>query len=77
MISRNLELDEDETTIRQAVAGLCEQEQIISKMCYGLSGRRKMIQMKVAGVLGISQSNIPLLEKKSISRLKKEIESKV
>ena len=46
-------------------------------MRYGLSGRREMTQKEVADVLGISQSYISRLEKKIISRLKKEIETKV
>ena len=76
-VSRELERDEDEKTIRQAVAGLCERERIIIEMRYGLSGRREMTQKEVADVLGISQSYISRLEKKIISRLKKEIETKV
>ena len=76
-VSRDLERDEDEKTIRQAVAGLCERERIIIEMRYGLSGRREMTQKEVADVLGISQSYISRLEKKIISRLKKEIETKV
>ena len=38
---------------------------------------REMTQKEVADVLGISQSYISRLEKKIISRLKKEIETKV
>ena len=76
-LSRELERDEDEKTIRQAVAGLCERERIIIEMRYGLSGRREMTQKEVADVLGISQSYISRLEKKIISRLKKEIETMV
>ena len=76
-VSRDLERDEDEKTIRQAVAGLCERERVIIEMRYGLSGRREMTQKEVADVLGISQSYISRLEKKIIGRLKKEIESKV
>ena len=76
-VSRDLERDEDEKTIRKAVSGLCERERVIIEMRYGLSGRREMTQKEVADVLGISQSYISRLEKKIIGRLKKEIESKV
>lgn len=76
-VSRDLERDEDERTIREAVAGLCERERIIIEMRYGMGGRREMTQKEVADVLGISQSYISRLEKKIIGRLKKEIETKV
>ena len=72
-VSRDLERDEDEKTIRQAVAGLCERERIIIEMRYGLSGRREMTQKEVADVLGISQSYISRLEKRIMVRLRREI----
>ena len=39
---------------------------------YGLSGEDELTQKEVADLLGISQSYISRLEKKIISRLKKE-----
>lgn len=76
-VSSDLERDEDERTIREAVAGLAERERIIIEMRYGLSGRREMTQKEVADVLGISQSYISRLEKKIIGNLKKQIETKI
>lgn len=76
-VSYDLEKDEDERTIREAVAGLEERERIIIEMRYGLSGRREMTQKEVADALGISQSYISRLEKRIIERLKKQIASKI
>jgi len=76
-VSYDLEKDEDEKTIREAVAGLAERERMIIEMRYGMSGRREMTQKEVADVMGISQSYISRLEKKIIERLKKQIASKI
>ena len=43
------------------------------QMRFGLAGRQEKTQKEVADLLGISQSYISRLEKKIISRLKKEI----
>ena len=42
-------------------------------MRFGLKGKDELTQKEVADLLGISQSYISRLEKKIISRLKKEI----
>ena len=42
-------------------------------MRYGLEGRQELTQKEVAARMGISQSYISRLEKRIISRLKKEI----
>ncbi len=76
-VGYELEKDEDEKTIREAVAGLEERERMIIEMRYGLSGRREMTQKEVADALGISQSYISRLEKRIIERLKKQIASKI
>lgn len=76
-VSYDLEKDEEERTIREAVAGLEERERTIIEMRYGLSGRREMTQKEVADALGISQSYISRLEKRIIERLKKQIASKI
>lgn len=77
MVSKNIEKTEDEKTIREAVASLSERERVIIEMRYGLGGKREMTQKEVADVLGISQSYISRLEKKIITRLKKQIASRV
>ena len=42
-------------------------------MRYGLSGKDEMTQKEVANDLGISQSYISRLEKKILSRIRKEM----
>ncbi len=76
-VSRDIERDEDERTIRDAVAGLEERERLIIEMRYGFSGTREMTQKEVAEMLGISQSYISRLEKKIIKDLKVQICSKI
>lgn len=76
-VGYELEKEEDEQTIRAAVASLEERERAIIEMRYGLSGKKEMTQKEVADALGISQSYISRLEKRIIERLKKQIASKI
>ena len=52
---------------------LSPREKQIITMRFGLGGTREQTQKEVADQLGISQSYISRLEKRIISRLKKEI----
>ena len=52
---------------------LSQREQKIMRMRFGLDGGEAMTQKDVADTLGISQSYISRLEKKIISKLKKDI----
>ncbi|MBQ4592204.1 MAG: RNA polymerase sporulation sigma factor SigK [Clostridia bacterium] len=76
-IGQEMEKSEDERTIREAVAGLEPREREIIELRYGLGGRREMTQKEVAERLGISQSYISRLEKRIISRLRKQIARRV
>jgi len=76
-IGQELEKSEDEHTVREAVAGLDERERELIELRYGLRGGRELTQKEVADRMGISQSYISRLEKRIISRLKKQIEKKV
>lgn len=76
-VGRELEKEEDEKTVREAVAGLEEREREIIEMRYGLGGRREMTQKEVADKLGISQSYISRLEKRIIERLRGQIARRV
>ena len=76
-VSENIEKNEEERVVREAVKGLCDREREIIELRYGLGGRRELTQKEVADRLGISQSYISRLEKKIIGRLKKQIVSKV
>ncbi|MBR4206240.1 MAG: sigma-70 family RNA polymerase sigma factor [Clostridia bacterium] len=76
-VGEALEKEEDERTVREAVASLDEREREIIELRYGLGGRREMTQKEVADRLGISQSYISRLEKRIIERLRRQIARKV
>ena len=70
----NLIEDEvDKQLLFLALKNLNEREKEIVRIRFGLSGNSEKTQKEVADILGISQSYISRLEKKIISRLKKEI----
>ncbi len=73
-ISYEIELMEERTRIRRAVAELNAREREIIELRYGMNGKRELTQKEVADRLGISQSYISRLEKKIISKLRCEIE---
>lgn len=73
MILRPLEDDVDLCLLRQAVTALPEREREIVMMRFGLGGCQELTQKEVAQKLGISQSYISRLEKRIMSKLKKEI----
>ena len=59
--------------LEEGLARLSKREQKIIEMRFGLDGNDERTQKEVADLLGISQSYISRLEKKIISRLKREI----
>ena len=63
----------DRELLRRAIAMLSEREQEIIVLRFGLGGHEEQTQKEVADRLGISQSYISRLEKRIISRLKKEM----
>ena len=70
----NLIEDEvDKELLFTALKNLNDREKEIVQLRFGLNGRSEKTQKEVADILGISQSYISRLEKKIISRLKKEI----
>ncbi|MBE5737755.1 MAG: RNA polymerase sporulation sigma factor SigE [Clostridiales bacterium] len=60
-----------------ALTRLNNREREIMQLRYGLNGEEEKTQREVADMLGISQSYISRLEKKIISRLKKEFSKMV
>ena len=70
---RPIEDDVDRQLLSAAIAKLEEREREIITLRFGLGGGREQTQKEVADQLGISQSYISRLEKRIISRLKKEI----
>ncbi len=72
-ISKPMEDDADRQMLLDAVFGLAERERNIIIMRFGLCGSSEFTQKEVADIMGISQSYISRLEKRIISRLKREI----
>ena len=73
VVMRPIEADVDRKLLRDAVAKLSGREQEIITMRFGLGGRRELTQKEVADRLGIPQSYISRLEKRIITRLRREI----
>ena len=73
VVMRPIEADVDRKLLRDAVAKLSGREQEIITMRFGLGGRRELTQKEVADRLGIAQSYISRLEKRIITRLRREI----
>ena len=73
VVMRPIEADVDRKLLRDAVAKLSGREQEIITMRFGLGWRRELTQKEVADRLGISQSYISRLEKRIITRLRREI----
>ncbi len=74
VISRDIEDEVDRQLLEKALQKLSKREKRIVELRFGLNtGGEEKTQKEVADALGISQSYISRLEKKIISRLKKEI----
>ncbi len=73
VVMRPIEADVDRQLLNDAVAKLSGRERDIIQMRFGLYGQKELTQKEVADRLGISQSYISRLEKRIISRLKREI----
>ncbi len=74
--SRNIEDEVDRSLLRASISKLKEREKIIMEMRFGFKTGNEKTQKEVADELGISQSYISRLEKKIISKMKREILSK-
>ena len=73
LVEKSIECKDDKTLLQEEVKKLDEREKEIIELRYGLSGKKELTQKELAEKLKISQSYISRLEKKIISRLKKEI----
>lgn len=73
IIHRSLEDEVDRELLNTAMKKLSIREKKIMELRFGLSNGIEKTQKEVADMLGISQSYISRLEKRIISRLKKEI----
>lgn len=72
-VYNDIETQVERQLLEVGLSRLSKREQQIIEMRFGLDGEDEMTQKEVADVLGISQSYISRLEKKIISRLKREI----
>jgi RNA polymerase sporulation-specific sigma factor len=73
LIHRSIEDEVDKELLNTAMKKLSVREKKIMELRFGLSNGVEKTQKEVADMLGISQSYISRLEKRIISRLKKEI----
>ena len=72
-VSRPLEEDTERRILLESVDRLSERERRIITLRFGLRGENEYTQKEVAEILGISQSYISRLEKRIISRLRREM----
>ncbi|MCR5663520.1 MAG: RNA polymerase sporulation sigma factor SigE [Oscillospiraceae bacterium] len=72
-VSRPLEDDAERRMLMRAIDGLSEREREIILLRFGLPGGREYTQKEVADRLGISQSYISRLEKRILTRLRREM----
>ena len=73
VVYKDIEIGAEHEMLREAIAKLSPREKKIMDLRFGLGGREEMTQKEVADLLGISQSYISRLEKKIVSRLRKEM----
>ena len=73
MILRPLEDEVDHQLLREALERLPQRDRSIMVLRYGLQGRKEKTQKEVAELMGISQSYISRLEKRIMTRLRREI----
>lgn len=73
LVMKPIEADVDRKLLFDAMDKLSKRERVIITMRFGLEGYDEYTQKEVADALGISQSYISRLEKRIISRLKREI----
>ena len=74
--SRKIEEEVDRKLLRASIEKLSKREKNIMELRFGFTSGDEKTQKEVADMLGISQSYISRLEKKIISKMKKDILSK-
>lgn len=72
-VNKNIEQETDCMLLLCAVSKLEPRAKQIMELRFGLRGKKEHTQKEVADMLGISQSYISRLEKKIITKLKKEL----
>lgn len=72
VVYKDIEKSVEKEMLAEAIEKLSARERQIMRLRFGLDGHDELTQKEVADLLGISQSYISRLEKKIVSRLKKE-----
>ncbi len=73
-VNRNIEQEAERDMLLTAVNHLSPRERTIMQLRFGLESTKEHTQKEVADQLGISQSYISRLEKRIITRLRKDLE---
>jgi RNA polymerase sporulation-specific sigma factor len=73
VIYKDIESNIEKDILLESFMKLNPREKLIMKMRFGLMGADEKTQKEIAEMMGISQSYISRLEKKIVSRLKKEM----
>lgn len=73
-LDQGLILNDEKKAIWNIMNGLEDREREIMLLRYGLEGKDELTQKEIADKMGISQSYISRIEKKVLSRMKKELE---
>ena len=73
-VGRDVEQEDERSQLTQFVEELPGREKQIMEMRFGMNGYEEYTQSQVASTLGISQSYISRLEKRIITKLKKQIQ---
>lgn len=74
--SRHIEDEVDKKLLKESIVKLTPREKYIMELRFGFNDREEKTQKEVADMLGISQSYISRLEKKIISKMRRDIRSK-
>ncbi len=74
IVLQPIEADADCQMLLSALETLTQREREIITLRYGLGGHREQTQKEVADRLGISQSYISRLEKRTLLRLRRELQ---
>ncbi len=73
-VHKGIESEVERTLLLREIDKLGERERTIMEMRFGLGGRREMTQKEVAQTVGISQSYISRLEKKTLKAIRANLE---
>lgn len=76
-ISQGIEYDDEKRLLMHIVANLPEKERDIMAQRFGLYGTRVNTQKELADKMGISQSYISRLEKRILTKIKREMEKAI